>query len=120
MKKETKIKACEIYFNSMTGLSFRNITFHDFDNKVFTIGRERNKKQYKTLDEKVFIKGHLDEKDLNDRKYLHTDECTKQRQFPPSLDDLKRDLKLWEEIKGLEKLIDYDIESIILDAINKY
>lgn len=99
-----KIKACEITFNGMTGITFRNITFHDYENKIFVVGRERTKRQYKSLDNVTLIKGHLNTDDLQDRKYKQTAPGIKSRQFPPSLDDLKRDLSLWEEIKGLDKL----------------
>lgn len=102
--KEMKIKACEVSFSTMIGISFRNITFHDFEAKIFTIGKERTKRQYRSTDEVTFIKGHLDTVSLNDKKYNRIDEATSQRMFPPSPEDLKRDLSIWEEIKGMDKL----------------
>lgn len=109
-----KIKACEISFNSMTGLSIRNITFYDFENKIFVIGKERTKRQMIRLDSRMIIKGHLDEKNLLEKKYDTSEVGTKRRSFPPCKDDLERDLSILEEICARnDKLVYCDIKSII-------
>lgn len=102
--KKLKIKACEISYSFMIGINFRNITFQDYDAKIFTVGKERTLRKYISLDDVTLVKGHLDTKGLGERKYNRTDDFTSQRMFPPSLEDLKRDLSLWEEIKGMDKL----------------
>ncbi len=102
-----KIKATEITFNSMTGITIRNITFHDYERLIFVVGRERTKRQFKTLDKIVLFEGHLDAEKLNDEKYFQPDAYTKTRQFPASAKCLELDLKIWNSIKENKTLNDY-------------
>jgi hypothetical protein len=111
-----KIKATEVNFNTMTGLTIRNITFHDYEKKIFVIGRERTKRQFRSLENITFIKGHLDTEALNDRKFSNEGH-SRQRCFPASCSDLGRDLLIWQEIKDLPKLKESNIEEQILKAI---
>lgn len=112
-----KIKATEVSFNSITGLTLRNITFHDFENKIFVVGKERTKRQFRKLENIVIFKDHLDVKTLDDKRYFKESDFSKQRCFPPSVRCLKLDLKVWEEIKDLPKLIDADVETELLKAL---
>lgn len=117
-----KIKATEITLSGMTGLTIRQITFHDYEQKIFVIGRERSKRQYKNLDKVMLIEGHLDVERLDDARYKKTDDhgfSCKQRCFPPSKADLERDLKVLEEIEQSKKLHDCNIKEMILKEIEK-
>lgn len=117
-----KIKATEISLNGMTGLTIRQITFHDFEQKIFVVGRERSKRQYKNLDKTMIVEGHLDVERLDDARYKKVDDhgfSCKQRCFPPSKGDLERDLKVLEEIEQSKKLHDCNLKEMILKEIEK-
>ena len=117
-----KIKATEITLSGMAGLTIRQITFHDYEQKIFVIGRERSKRQYKNLDKIMLIEGHLDAERLNDSKYEIINDhgiIVKQRCFPPSKADLERDLKVLEEIEQSKKLHDCNFKEMILKEIEK-
>ena len=114
----TKVKACEISFNSMTGLSMRNITFQDLERKTFVVGRERSIRRYMSTDKILLVKGHLDVKALDDARYSNED-GGKTRMFPPCKRDLEKDLKVLDSITA-EKLIDNEsIRESILEALEK-
>ena len=116
-EKKERIKACLVEFSTFSGLYFRNVTFHDFENKIFVIGKERTKRQIKKLDGTAIIKGHLDIFNLNEKRYF-TSENIKTRHYPSSLDDLKRDFSTWNDVKNLEKLENFsNFETLIKKAI---
>lgn len=119
MTTTKKIKATQIGYNSMTGLTMRHVTFHDFENKVFTEGRERTKRQMKSFDNTILIEGHLDIKKLDDDRFRKTEDGCKQRMFPPAKEDLELDLKVLESLDGMTKLVDNDLKAIFLKEIEK-
>lgn len=117
-----KIKATEISFNGRTGLTMRLVTFHDFDQKIFVIGRERSKRQYKQMDKILLIDGHIDINHFDNARYELTDEngfSCKRRCFPPSKKDLERDMKVLTEIELYKKLHDCNLKEMILKEIEK-
>lgn len=124
MKKESKVKSTQVEFNSMVGLICRNITFHDLENKVFVIGRERTKRQIKEIGDRVFLSGHSDIEKFENMRMDIVDigdgMQSKSRHFPPSADDLKRDLEVLKELKKLAKLLGSldEIEAKILKSID--
>lgn len=113
MSMPEKVKACEVSFNYTSGICFRNITFHDLEKRIFSIGRERTKYQFKSLDSKAIFKGHFDIESLGNKKLYKDELGNKLRHYPPSKEDLERDLSIWNEIKELPKIIDSDLAILI-------
>lgn len=114
-----KIKATIVTMGGMVGIDLKQVTFHDYENLIFSYGRERTKRQFKNLDDKAIFKGHLDVETLENKKYDTSEPFTKKRHFPPCKEDLERDLAIWKEIKDKEKLHDFDLEPLILNEIEK-
>lgn len=109
-----KIKACIVSADRMCGIEIKNVTFHDLDQKIFSIGRERSKRKLTNLANCTVFMGHLNEDELNEEKFEHIDNV-KRRGMPPRPSDIDRDLNIWKKIKSNPSYIFNDLEPILND-----